>query len=110
MVIWLILLFFSLAFAEGRIAALEENPELLWNLFFSDEAHFYLNGEVNRQDFRLWSDENPHWFAEEPLHPEKVLGWCKILFGFAGKYIFTWLFLMFLSSSESSSSCASIDI
>jgi hypothetical protein len=78
MVIWLILLFFSLAFAEGRIAALEENPELLRNLFFSDEAHFYLNGEVNRQDFRYWSDENPHWYAEEPLHSPKVTVWVGI--------------------------------
>jgi len=46
-----------------------------------------LNGEVNRQDFRLWSDENPHWFAEEPLHPEKVTVWLGVgLNGFIGPF------------------------
>ena len=39
-----------------------------------------------------------------------ILGWGKSSCGFAGKYIFTYLFLMFLGSFESSFSCASIDI
>ena len=74
-----------LAFAESQLNALQENPGLLGNLVFSDEAHFYLNGEVNRQDFRLWSEENPHWFTEEPLHPEKVTVWLGVgLNGFIG--------------------------
>ncbi|PZR19586.1 MAG: hypothetical protein DI538_31030, partial [Azospira oryzae] len=74
-------------FAESLIRRLGRNPELMENLFFSDEAHFYLNGEVNRQDFRLWSDENPHWFAEEPLYPEKVTVWLGVgLNGFIGPF------------------------
>lgn len=76
-----------MAFAERQINVLGENPELLGNLFFSDEAHFYLNGEVNRWNFRLWSDENPHWFTEDPLHPEKVTVWLGVgLNGFVGPF------------------------
>lgn len=67
-----------LLFAQNQLAALSNNPGLLQNLIFSDEAHFYLNGEVNRQDFRLWSPENPHWFSEEPLHSQKVTVWLGI--------------------------------
>lgn len=57
---------------------LDEDPDLLQNLFFTDEAHFYANGEVNNQNFRLWSDDNPHWFAERNLHPIKVTVWIGI--------------------------------
>lgn len=38
-------------FAQGQLDALAADPAILNNLFFSDEAHFYLNGEVNRWDF-----------------------------------------------------------
>ena len=37
-----------LEFAESMIERLEESPELLENLLFSNEAHCHLNGEVNR--------------------------------------------------------------
>lgn len=68
-------------FAQRQLEALAADPALLTNLVFSDEAHFYLNGEVNRWDYRLWSDENPHWFAEEPLHPQKVTVWLGVGIG-----------------------------
>jgi hypothetical protein len=57
---------------------LHDDPALLQNLFFTDEAHVYANGEINTQNFRLWSAENPHWFAEEDLHPVKVTVWIGI--------------------------------
>ena len=37
----------------------------------SDEAHFHLDGYVNKQNCRLWSNENPHIFVEKPFHPKK---------------------------------------
>ena len=30
------------------------------NLVMSDEAHFYLNGAVNKQNCRIWGEKNPH--------------------------------------------------
>ncbi|GFU56680.1 hypothetical protein TNCV_4129281 [Trichonephila clavipes] len=44
-------------------------------LHFSDEAHFWLNGYVNKQNFRIWSEANPQVYVETPLHPEKLTVW-----------------------------------
>ncbi|GFX52441.1 hypothetical protein TNCV_4324581 [Trichonephila clavipes] len=35
----------------------------------SDEAHFWLNGYVNKQNCRIWSEANPQVYVETPLHP-----------------------------------------
>ncbi|GFT83458.1 transposable element Tc3 transposase [Trichonephila clavipes] len=37
-----------------------------------DEAHFWLNGYVNKQNCRIWSEANPQEYAKTPLHPEKT--------------------------------------
>ncbi|GFW53743.1 hypothetical protein TNCV_3938371 [Trichonephila clavipes] len=41
-----------------------------------DEAHFWLNGYVNKQNCRIWSEANPQVYVETPLHPEKLTVWC----------------------------------
>ncbi|GFW83808.1 hypothetical protein TNCV_669211 [Trichonephila clavipes] len=41
----------------------------------SDEAHFWLNGYVNKQNCRIWSEANPQVYVETPLHPEKLTIW-----------------------------------
>ncbi|GFV04701.1 tc3a_0 protein [Trichonephila clavipes] len=43
-------------------------------ILFSDEAHFWLNGYVNKQNCRIWSEANPQVYVETPLHPEKLFG------------------------------------
>lgn len=55
-----------------------EDPAFLTHLMFSDEAHFNLHGGVNRHNFRYWSDSNPHWFREEPLHSPRLTVWAAI--------------------------------
>ncbi|GFV47039.1 DDE_3 domain-containing protein [Trichonephila clavipes] len=40
----------------------------------NDEAHFWLNGYVNKQNCRIWSEANPQVYVETPLHPEKLFG------------------------------------
>ncbi|GFY30598.1 hypothetical protein TNCV_3117601 [Trichonephila clavipes] len=49
--------------------------------FSSDEAHFWLNGYVNKQNFRIWSEANPQVYVETPLHPEKLTVWCALWAG-----------------------------
>ncbi|GFT79061.1 hypothetical protein TNCV_3094281 [Trichonephila clavipes] len=46
-----------------------------------DEAHFWLNGYVNKQNGRIWSEANPQLYVETPLHPEKLTVWCALWAG-----------------------------
>ncbi|GFX58059.1 hypothetical protein TNCV_4048171 [Trichonephila clavipes] len=46
--------------------------------FDSDEAHFWLNGYVNKQNCRIGSEANPQVYVETPLHPEKLTVWCAL--------------------------------
>ncbi|GFX49961.1 uncharacterized protein TNCV_3882901 [Trichonephila clavipes] len=47
----------------------------------SDEAHFWLNGYVNKQNCRIWSEANPLVYVKTPLHPEKLTVWCALWAG-----------------------------
>lgn len=60
---------------------LEREDGFSAKVLFSDEAHFHLNGYVNKQNCRFWGAENPHEFHEQPLHPEKVTVWCGLWAG-----------------------------
>ncbi|GFY26804.1 putative transposable element [Trichonephila clavipes] len=46
-----------------------------------DEANFWLNGYVNKQNCRIWSESNPQVYVETPLHPEKLTVWCALWAG-----------------------------
>ncbi|GFT09647.1 hypothetical protein TNCV_4948111 [Trichonephila clavipes] len=47
----------------------------------NDEAHFWLNGYVNKQNCRIWSEANPQVYVKTPLHPEKLTVWCALWAG-----------------------------
>ncbi|GFW31327.1 putative transposable element [Trichonephila clavipes] len=57
--------------AQNEIAVV---PDFHKRILFSDEAHFWLNGYVNKQNCRIWSEANPQVYVETPLHPEKLFG------------------------------------
>ncbi|GFX78277.1 hypothetical protein TNCV_5136241 [Trichonephila clavipes] len=54
---------------------------LLRTSLHHDEAHFWLNGYVNKQNCRIWSEANPQVYVETPLHPEKLTIWCALWAG-----------------------------
>ncbi|GFV72470.1 putative DD41D transposase [Trichonephila clavipes] len=54
--------------AQNEIAVV---PDFHKRILFSDEAHFWLNGYVNKQNCRIWSESNPQVYVETPLHSEK---------------------------------------
>ncbi|GFW77060.1 transposable element Tc3 transposase [Trichonephila clavipes] len=57
--------------------------------YTSDEAHFWLNGYVNKQNSRIWSEANPQVYVKTPLHPEKLTVWCALWAGGTiGPYFF----------------------
>ncbi|GFX82517.1 hypothetical protein TNCV_2166651 [Trichonephila clavipes] len=64
--------------AQNEIAVV---PNFHKRILFSDEAHFWLNGYVNKQNCRIWSEANPQVYVETPLHPEKLTVWCALWAG-----------------------------
>ncbi|GFT60910.1 hypothetical protein TNCV_3616291 [Trichonephila clavipes] len=64
--------------AQNEIAVV---PDFHKRILFSDEAHFWLNGYVNKQNCRIWSKANPQVYVETPLHPEKLTVWCALWAG-----------------------------
>ncbi|GFU56149.1 transposable element Tc3 transposase [Trichonephila clavipes] len=72
--------------AQNEIAVV---PDFHKQILFSDEAHFWLNGYVNKQNCRIWSEANPQVYVETPLHPEKLTVWCALWAGgIIGPYFF----------------------
>ncbi|GFW65388.1 uncharacterized protein TNCV_396541 [Trichonephila clavipes] len=91
---------FGLAFhqndhqARRRFVEWDQNeiavvPDFHKRILFSDEAHFWLNGYVNKQNCRIWSEANPQVYVETPLHPEKLTVWGALWAGgIIGPYFF----------------------
>ncbi|GFW33650.1 DUF4817 domain-containing protein [Trichonephila clavipes] len=72
--------------AQNEIAVV---PDFHKRILFSDEAHFWLNGYVNKQNCRICSEANPQVYVEAPLHPEKLTVWCALSAGgIIGPYFF----------------------
>jgi hypothetical protein len=64
-----------LLFCAIMMEMINNNPDCLIHILFSDEATFCLNGFVNRHSCRYWSSENPHWMTEHHTqHPQKMSG------------------------------------
>jgi len=62
-----------LEFCERVLEEMENGQFPLNQILFTDEAHFYLHGDVNNQNMRYWSEENPRIIQEKPLHSSKIV-------------------------------------
>ena len=47
-------------------------------VLMSDEAHFHLNGAVNKQNCRYWAAENPREIHQKPLHSPKAVSYTHL--------------------------------
>ncbi|GBM39442.1 hypothetical protein AVEN_126322-1 [Araneus ventricosus] len=56
-----------------RIAVNNSCP---WNILWSDEAHFSLDGAVNTPNCRIWGTTSPNVVHEQPLYPDYITAWC----------------------------------
>lgn len=65
-----------LAFARNMLQLFEEHDDAV--IMMSDEAHFHLNGTVNKQNCRYWASDNPRALHQRPLHSPKVTVWCAV--------------------------------
>lgn len=77
-------------FCEQIRRKVDDVPNFLNHLIFSDEATFYLNGTLNKQNARQWSDENPHWKEETHTQtPQKINVWLGVVgINIIGPYFF----------------------
>ena len=49
------------------------------NILWSDESIFQIDGFVNKQTYRYWSDINPHWTSERKrIGSAKIMVWAGI--------------------------------
>lgn len=57
-------------FANWALEMLAGDPDFGQKIIFSDEAHFWLSGYVNKQNCRYWSERNPQVFDQASMHPQ----------------------------------------
>jgi len=58
-----------LAFTELMLKIIEVHED---TIMMMRDAHFHLNGSINKQNFQYWAPQNPHEVHERPLHSLKV--------------------------------------
>ena len=67
-----------LAFCQSISQRIEDHPNFLDLIFFSDEARFHLSGQVNKPNMQFWAQVQPHEHMLRPLSVEKVTVWCAM--------------------------------
>jgi len=58
---------------------IDEESNFLFNIIFLDEATFEVNGNVNKHNCTLWSDENSHWILQAYTTSRKTERWDRCL-------------------------------
>ena len=53
---------------EWLCSKIHEDPDILDNVWFSDEAHFLLSGHVNSKNNIFWGSAPPEHCLQRPLH------------------------------------------
>nr|XP_034195323.1 uncharacterized protein LOC117611486 [Osmia lignaria] len=76
-------------FADWILGQLDVDPNFHRKIIFSNEAHFWLDGFVNKQNCRIWDDSNPQVIQQRPLYPKKITVWCGLwAAGIIGPFFF----------------------
>lgn len=65
-------------FAEQELQRINQDPGRLLRIAFSDEAHFHIDGAVNRHNCRYWAPKNPTWVREQGLHSPRTTVWAAM--------------------------------
>ena len=54
---------------------IELSPNFLNDIWFSDEAHFLLSGQINSKNSIFWGTATPNEVLQRPLHLKKCTSW-----------------------------------
>lgn len=70
-----------LEFCDLMMTRITADEYFLNRIVFSDEATFELNGNVNRHNYRYWSDINPRWMSDtrNTQYPQKLNVWAGVI-------------------------------
>ena len=60
------------------VVKMDENGRWINDVWFSDEANFYLNGTVSTKNSRFWGIPPPPELHQQPLHSRKCTAWCAL--------------------------------
>ncbi|GFT34789.1 DUF4817 domain-containing protein [Trichonephila clavipes] len=71
------------AFAKWAFSKMEQDPSWVFNILWTDEAHFSLHGDVINHNCPICVTSNPREYTQKPLHSPKGTAWC----GFTGSFI-----------------------
>jgi len=66
----------KVVFAENMLAIFEDNDNAI--IIMNDEAHFNLNGVVNKHNYRYWALGNSCNLHERPLRSPKATVWSAL--------------------------------
>lgn len=77
-------------FCQHMLQRINEDPQFLHKILWSDESSFSTSGVPNRQNHRFWATENPNFIKEVRVQGRQTLNvWCGILGDrIVGPYIF----------------------
>ena len=68
---------------------MKENDQIVDSIWFSEEANFHLNAQVNKRNCRFWGSHKPDKCLEKTLHGEKVRAWVAMSStGIMGPFLF----------------------
>lgn len=65
-------------FASFLLNVIDDNPNFLQRVLFSDEATFHINGCVNRHNCRVWGSQQPNEIHEYVRDSPKLNVWCAL--------------------------------
>ncbi|GFV51260.1 uncharacterized protein TNCV_2174471 [Trichonephila clavipes] len=68
------------SFAKWAFSKMEQDSTWIFNILWTDEAHFSLHGNVNNHNCPIWVTRE---YTQKPLHSPKGTAWC----GFTGSFI-----------------------
>lgn len=57
---------------------IKDDPNFLEDVWFSDEAQFWLYGRVNSKNYMFWGTEAPDEVLQTPLHSVKCMAWVAV--------------------------------
>ena len=61
------------------MASIENDPDYLSRIFFSDESNFHVSSRVHRHNVRIWGEENPHVIRPHERDSPKLKVWAGML-------------------------------